>query len=54
MKRLIYGWTLFFIAIVAIMVGGVFFAVLLGAACYIGGQEFIAIARAKGFRPSAE
>jgi phosphatidate cytidylyltransferase len=52
MKRVIYGWTLFTIAIIAIMAGGVLFAGLLGTACFIGGKEFISIARAKGFRPS--
>jgi phosphatidate cytidylyltransferase len=50
--RVIYGWTLFSIAIVAIMAGGLFFSAILCAACVIGGKEFIAIARAKGFRPS--
>jgi len=51
--RIFYGWTLFFIAVAAIMVGGLFFAVLLCAASFMAGKEYIAIARAKGIKPSA-
>ncbi len=50
--RVIYGWTLFSIAIVGFMVGGVFFALLLGGACFMAGKEYITIAQAKGIRPS--
>ena len=34
------------------MAGGVIFACVLGAACVVGGQEFIGMARAKGMNPS--
>lgn len=51
--RVIYGWLLFSIAIIAILVGGPLFAGLLATACFIGAREFLAIARVKGFRPSS-
>ncbi len=51
--RVVYGWILFSIAVIGIMAGGILFAVLLGTACFLAGQEYIAIARAKGIRPSA-
>src|SRR5277367_5814253 len=51
--RVIYGWILFFVAIAVIMGGGLFVAVLLGLAAYMAGREYLAIARARGIRPSA-
>lgn len=51
--RVIFGWILFFTAIGSIMVGGLIFPLVLGYACIQGGNEFVAMARAKGYRPSA-
>lgn len=52
MKRILYGFGLFFAAIAGILCGGLFFTALLGVACYWGGGEFINMSRAKGFKPS--
>jgi phosphatidate cytidylyltransferase len=51
--RVIYGWILFFVAIAVIMGGGLLLAILLGIAAYMAGREYLAIARARGIRPSA-
>jgi phosphatidate cytidylyltransferase len=51
--RVFYGWMLFSIAVLGLLSGGLFFAALLGLACFLAGKEYIAIARAKGFKPSA-
>ncbi|HEY9785047.1 MAG TPA: phosphatidate cytidylyltransferase [Candidatus Obscuribacterales bacterium] len=50
--RLVWGWILFGIAALAIMAGGILFPIFLGAACVMGGNEFISMTRAKGFNPS--
>ncbi|HEY9680156.1 MAG TPA: phosphatidate cytidylyltransferase [Oculatellaceae cyanobacterium] len=50
--RIIYGFALFFIAVASIMAGGAVFALVLGAACFMGGLEFIGMAKAKGMHPS--
>jgi phosphatidate cytidylyltransferase len=50
--RILFGWIFFFAAIASVMAGGIIFAVALGAAAFLGGTEFIAMARAKGFHPS--
>ena len=50
--RILFGWILFLTAIAGIMFGGFVFPVLLGLGCYMGGNEFIAMAKAKGYRPS--
>lgn len=51
--RVIYGWLLFSAAVLSIMAGGISLAAALGAACFMGGREFIAMARRKGINPSA-
>jgi phosphatidate cytidylyltransferase len=51
-NRVVYGWTLFAIAVVSSVLGGLFFVVSLGAFCYLAGNEFIAMVQAKGIRPS--
>lgn len=51
--RVIYGWLLFAAAVLSIMAGGISLAAALGAACFMGGREFIAMARRKGINPSA-
>ena len=51
--RLIYGWLLFGISVASIMAGGKFLALVLGAACFMGGKEFIGMARRKGINPSS-
>ena len=51
--RLLYGWILFSISVFAILAGGVFLALVLGAACFMGGKEFIDMARKKGINPSS-
>lgn len=51
-KRVIYGFSLFFIALAALAAGGCVFALILGAACVVGGNEFIAMSQAKGMKPS--
>jgi phosphatidate cytidylyltransferase len=52
--RVLYGWTLFFIAVGVVMVGGLLFPLVLGFACYMGGNEFIVMAQTKGIRPSVK
>lgn len=51
--RVIFGWILFLTAIGSIMMGGLIFPLVLGYACTRGGNEFVAMARAKGYKPSA-
>lgn len=51
--RVLFGWILFLTAIGSIMIGGLFFPLVLGYACMLGGNEFVAMARAKGYKPSA-
>ncbi|MBX9686796.1 MAG: phosphatidate cytidylyltransferase [Candidatus Obscuribacterales bacterium] len=51
-KRVIYGFALFLIAIGALAAGGVIWAVTLGLACIIAGNEFVAMTQAKGMKPS--
>ncbi|MBI5176043.1 MAG: phosphatidate cytidylyltransferase [Candidatus Obscuribacter sp.] len=51
--RLLFGWLLFFLAVASIMAGGKFLALVLGAACFMGGKEFIAMAKRKGINPSS-
>ena len=51
--RVFVGWFLFLTAIGAVMVGGFVFPLILGYACFRGGNEFVAMARAKGYKPSA-
>jgi phosphatidate cytidylyltransferase len=50
--RVLYGWLLFFAAVTAIAMGGLVFPLALGTVCYIAGNEFIAMVRAKGMHPS--
>jgi phosphatidate cytidylyltransferase len=50
--RIIWGFLLFFAAIASILFGGLVMPLVLGGACYQGGTEFIAMARAKGMNPS--
>lgn len=51
--RVLFGWILFLTAIGSIMIGGLVFPLVLGYACMLGGNEFVAMARAKGYKPSA-
>lgn len=51
-KRVVYGFSLFFIALGALAAGGAIWAIALGFACIIGGNEFVAMTQAKGMRPS--
>jgi phosphatidate cytidylyltransferase len=51
--RLFYGWLLFAISVFSIMAGGVFLSLFLGAASFMGGKEFIAMAQRKGINPSS-
>src|ERR1700687_2249901 len=50
--RVLWGWILFLIAVASIIIGGLFFPVVMCIAAYIGGEEFIAMTRAKGMNPS--
>src|SRR5262249_9229835 len=52
MKRIFFGWLLFGIAVASIMVGGLLWPFALGFACLIGGEEYMAMTRAKGMHPS--
>lgn len=52
MQRVIYGFTCFFVALAALAAGGVIWPLVLGTACVIGGNEFVALSQAKGMRPS--
>lgn len=51
-KRVIYGFLLFSIALGALIAGGAIWALALGTACFIGGNEFVAMTQAKGMKPS--
>jgi phosphatidate cytidylyltransferase len=51
-NRVVYGWTMFFIAVVSVIAGGLVFALALGGVCYLAGNEFIGMVQAKGIRPS--
>lgn len=50
--RILFGWILFTAAVASIMIGGIVLPLVLGAACVLGGNEFIAMAKAKGMNPS--
>jgi phosphatidate cytidylyltransferase len=50
--KVLYGWLLFVSAIAIIAVGGLVFPIALGLVSFIAGDEFIAMVRAKGIRPS--
>lgn len=50
--RVSSGLLLFIVAVVSVAFGGLLFPLVLGAVSYIAGNEFIAMARAKGIRPS--
>lgn len=52
--RVLWGWILCFTAIGSIMFGGLVFPLILGGACYIGGNEFVSMAQAKGYKPSVK
>jgi phosphatidate cytidylyltransferase len=52
-KRVIYGLGLFIIDILGLVAGGVIWAITLGTAALIAGNEFIEMTRAKGMKPSA-
>ena len=51
-KRVIYGLICFLVAVAALAAGGVIWPIVLGAACVIGGNEFVAMTQAKGMKPS--
>lgn len=51
-KRVVYGLALFLIAVGALAAGGVIWAITLGAACMVGGNEFVEMTKAKGMKPS--
>jgi phosphatidate cytidylyltransferase len=51
--RVLVGWFLFSAAVFSIMAGGICLSLVLGGACYLGGLEFIGMARKKGIKPSA-
>jgi phosphatidate cytidylyltransferase len=52
MKRVLFGWILCLIAVGGVMAGGLLYSVLLTVGCVLGGKEFIAMAQAKGYKPS--
>ncbi|MCA9804291.1 MAG: phosphatidate cytidylyltransferase [Cyanobacteria bacterium HKST-UBA02] len=52
--RTLWGWILASTALGSIMFGGLVFPLILGWACYIGGNEFITMAQAKGYKPSVK
>jgi phosphatidate cytidylyltransferase len=52
--RVQLGWLLFLAAVVSIAFGGLIFPVALGLVSYLAGNEFIAMAQAKGIRPSVK
>ncbi|HIA52636.1 MAG TPA: hypothetical protein EYN91_11180 [Candidatus Melainabacteria bacterium] len=52
MKRILYGFGLFFVAVASILWGGLVFPIVMAFACYWGGNEFVNMSRAKGFKPS--
>ncbi|MBX9639283.1 MAG: phosphatidate cytidylyltransferase, partial [Mycobacteriaceae bacterium] len=51
-KRIIYGLICFLVAVAALAAGGIIWPIVLGGACVIGGNEFVAMTQAKGMKPS--
>lgn len=51
--RLLFGWILFLLSVASVIAGGKFLALVLGAACFMGGKEFIGMAQKKGINPSS-
>ena len=50
--RLIYGWSLFIGMLVALFAGGLVWGLFFGVFSVLGGNEYIALMRAKGMKPS--
>ena len=51
-KRVLWGFILFFTGLISLIFGGYFLLISLGYGCYLGGIEYINLAKAKGTRPS--
>ncbi|HEY9774034.1 MAG TPA: phosphatidate cytidylyltransferase [Planktothrix sp.] len=51
-KRVIFGWILFLLGVISISAGGIILAIVYGFGCYMGGVEFVEMAKAKGYKPS--
>jgi phosphatidate cytidylyltransferase len=51
-KRVIYGLALFIFVLLALAAGGIFWAIALGTAAFIGGNEYVVMTQAKGMKPS--
>jgi len=51
-KRVIYGTGLFLITVAGLAAGGVIWAITLGTAALIAGNEFVVLTQAKGMHPS--
>jgi phosphatidate cytidylyltransferase len=52
MRRVLFGWLLFFSAIGFVLAGGLWCALSLGILCLLGGEEYLGLTRAKGIKPS--
>jgi phosphatidate cytidylyltransferase len=50
--RLLFGWTLFFVSVATLALGGVVWPIALGTAALLAGNEFIAMTQARGIHPS--
>lgn len=51
-KRVVYGWALFFIAVVVLVCGGLVWSVFLGALAVMASDEYIGMMSKKGVKPS--
>jgi phosphatidate cytidylyltransferase len=51
-SRIVYGWALFTVATVTLLSGGLIFAAFWTVLAVLGGNEYIAMMRAKGMHPS--
>lgn len=47
-----YGWILFIVAVASILTGGPLFSIVLCVGALLAAEEFLAMTRAKGMRPS--
>jgi phosphatidate cytidylyltransferase len=50
--RVVYGWILFIVAIASILIGGPLFSIVLCTGALLAAEEFLAMTRAKGIKPS--
>jgi len=53
-RRVLYGWVLFFVAIIGLLAGGIVFLAVVTTIAFLAGNEYLEIMRAKGLKPSVK